>query len=203
MTGHAAAQVCLTFDDGPDAQWTPQVLDILATAQVSATFFMIGTQVRRFPDLARRIAAAGHEVGNHTFSHRHPWWMSERTARNEVRDGTAALSDILGVLPRFYRAPHGRRRRCMSEEAQHAGQVHARWNRSAIDWGMLGTADGIARRLQQVSIGSVVLMHDGRNRHNRPDQLTQVLSQFLARLRSGGLRTGKLDDSAFAWALDA
>jgi peptidoglycan/xylan/chitin deacetylase (PgdA/CDA1 family) len=197
------AQVCLTFDDGPDDDWTPQVLDILAAAQVCATFFMVGTQARRSAGLARRIAAAGHEVGNHTFSHRHPWWMSARAARNEVRDGTAVLSDLLGVLPRFYRAPHGRRRRCMSEEARSAGQVHASWNCSAIDWGILGTADGIARRLQQVNDGSVVLMHDGRNRHNRPDQLLQVLPPFLARLRRDAVRAGQLDEPAFAWALDA
>jgi peptidoglycan-N-acetylglucosamine deacetylase len=200
MTGTAA--VCLTFDDGPDPQWTPQVLDALAAAQVSATFFMIGSQVRRCSELARRIVAAGHEVGNHTFSHRHPWRMLARTARTEVRDGTAALSDVVGISPRFYRAPHGRRRRCMSEEAQRAGQVHASWDRSAIDWGMLGTAEGITKRLQRVAAGSVVLMHDGRNQHNRPDQLLQVLPQFLARLRSDGLQAGKLDEPAFAWALD-
>ncbi len=202
MNPAASNLVCLTFDDGPDRDWTPHVLDILAAGQVRATFFMIGAQVRRFPELARRIAAAGHEVANHTFSHRHPWWMSSRRARDEVRDGTAALCDVLGVAPRFYRAPHGRRRRCMTEEAQGAGQAVAGWNHSAIDWGMLGKAAGIARRLQRVDHGSVVLMHDGRNQHNRPDQLVQVLPEFLAQLRARGWRTAALDEPAFAWALD-
>jgi peptidoglycan/xylan/chitin deacetylase (PgdA/CDA1 family) len=197
----SAPMVCLTFDDGPDTDWTPRVLDILAAAQVHATFFMIGRQVRRWPELARRVAAAGHEVANHTFSHRHPWWMSTRAARSEVRDGTASLSDVLGVRARFYRAPHGRRRRCMTEEAHGAGQAVAGWNRSAIDWGMLGSAQGIARRLERVADGTVLLMHDGRNQHNRPDQLVQVLPQFLALLASRGLRTSKLDQPAFAWAL--
>jgi peptidoglycan/xylan/chitin deacetylase (PgdA/CDA1 family) len=193
--------VCLTFDDGPDADWTPQVLDILAATQAQATFFMIGKQVRRWPELARRVAAAGHEIANHTFSHRHPWWMSTRAARSEVRDGTAALNDLLGVQARFYRAPHGRRRRCMTQEAHEAGQAVAGWDRSAIDWGMLGSAQGIARRLERIAAGSVVLMHDGRNQHNRPDQLVQVLPQFLALLGTRGLRAGKLNDPTFAWAL--
>ena len=197
----AKPAVCLTFDDGPDAQWTPQVLDLLAAAQVRATFFMIGQQVRRFPELARRVAAAGHEVANHTFSHRHPWWMSTRHACEQVRDGTAALSDVLGVEPHFYRAPHGRRRRCMIEEAHAAGQAVVGWNRSAIDWGRLGTAAGIARRLQRVAAGTVLLMHDGRNRHNRPDQLVQVLPQFLAQLAARGLSAGQLSEPQFAWAL--
>jgi peptidoglycan-N-acetylglucosamine deacetylase len=197
-----AATVCLTFDDGPDPQWTPRVLDILAQAQVHATFFMIGAQVRRSPELARRVVAEGHEVANHTFSHRHPWWMSTLHARNEVRDGTQALSDVLGTQPRFYRAPHGRRRRCMTEEAQRAGQAVAGWDRSAIDWGMLGTAEGIARRLRKICSGNVVLMHDGRNQHNRPDQLVQVLPQFLAQLAARGIRAGRLDEPGFARVLD-
>jgi hypothetical protein len=90
----------------------------------------------------------------------------------------------------------------MSEEAKLAGQAVVGWNRSAIDWGMLGTAGGIARRLQRVVAGSVVLMHDGRNQHNRPDQLVQILPQFLEQLRSVGLSTARLDDSAFAWAIE-
>jgi peptidoglycan/xylan/chitin deacetylase (PgdA/CDA1 family) len=196
-----ATAVCLTFDDGPDADWTPQVLDLLAAAQVHATFFMIGKQVRRWPELARRVAAEGHEVANHTFSHRHPWWMSTRAARDEVRDGTRALSDVLGIEPRFYRAPHGRRRRCMTEEAHGAGQAVVGWNRSAIDWGMFGTTQGIARRLQCVAGGTVLLMHDGRNQHNRPDQLVQVLPQFLAQLAARGLPARKLTEAQFAWAL--
>jgi peptidoglycan/xylan/chitin deacetylase (PgdA/CDA1 family) len=199
---NAMPVVCLTFDDGPDADWTPQVLDLLAAAGVQATFFMIGQQARRWPELARRVVAAGHEVANHTFSHRHPWWISARHARDEVRDGTAALSDVLGVAARFYRAPHGRRRRCMTEEAHGAGQAVVGWSRSAIDWGMLGTAEGIARRLRRVAAGTVLLMHDGRNQHNRPDQLVQVLPQFLGQLAARGLRAGKLSEPQFAWALE-
>jgi len=198
---HIADAVCLTFDDGPDGDWTPQVLDILAAARVHATFFMIGAQVRRWPELARRVVAAGHEVANHTFSHRHPWWLSTHAARNEVRDGTAALSDVLGVAVQFYRAPHGRRRRCMTEAAHEAGQAVAGWNRSAIDWGLLGSAEGIARRLRRVANASVLLMHDGRNQHNRPDQLVQVLPGFLQELEARGARAGKLSEPQFAWAL--
>jgi peptidoglycan-N-acetylglucosamine deacetylase len=197
----AIPMVCLTFDDGPDVDWTPRVLDILAAAQVHATFFMIGRQAQRWPVLARCVAEAGHEVANHTLSHRHPWRMSMRAARSEVRDGTAALSDVLGRQARFYRAPHGRRRPCMTEEAHHAGQAVVGWNRSAIDWGMLGSAAGIARRLERVTDATVLLMHDGRNQHNRPDQLVQVLPQFLTQLATRGLKSGKLNEPAFAWAL--
>lgn len=189
----SADRVYLTFDDGPDPEWTPRVLDVLEQADVKATFFAIGQQAQRAPDLMRRIHAAGHAVGNHTFSHRHPWFMSQRTARAQVRDGANALSDVLGVTPRFYRPPHGRQRACMSDEAQRCGEQVVLWDISAVDWGPLGaSAEGIAKRLDAVKGGDVVLMHDGRNQHNRPDQLLQVLPLFLRRLNDRGLQPALL-----------
>ena len=115
-------RVYLTFDDGPDPEWTPRVLDALEQAKVKATFFAVGQQAQRLPDLMRRVHDAGHAVGNHTFSHRHPWFMSQQTARAQVRDGANAIGDVLGVAPQFYRPPHGRQRACMSDEAQRCGE---------------------------------------------------------------------------------
>jgi peptidoglycan-N-acetylglucosamine deacetylase len=184
----ASNQVYLTFDDGPDPDWTPRVLDALDKAQVRATFFAIGAQAQHSPELMRRIYSAGHAIGNHTYSHRHPWLMSRRAARAQVRDGAEALSDIIGVAPRFYRPPHGRSRTCMSDEAARCGEKVVLWDVSAVDWGPLGTAPGIEKRLSAVKGGDIVLMHDGRNQHNRPDELTKVLPTFLAGLSARGLR---------------
>jgi peptidoglycan/xylan/chitin deacetylase (PgdA/CDA1 family) len=171
--------IYLTFDDGPDPDWTPQVLDLLAQAQMQATFFAIGRQVQRVPALARRIVAAGHALGNHTYSHRHPWLLTPAAARREVRDGAAALSDATGQAPRWFRPPHGRRRACMSEEAQRQGERVVMWDLSAVDWGPLGARAQIERRLACVRANHIVLMHDGRNRRNRPDQLLQALPSVL------------------------
>lgn len=187
-------RVFLTFDDGPDPRWTPHILDALAEADVRATFFMIGIQALKLPALVRRIDAEGHATGNHTFSHRHPWLLSSEEARNEVRAGAKALEDILGSAPRFYRAPHGRHRACMDEEARLRGETIVDWDLSAIDWGPLGTAQRIALRLTRVESGNVVLMHDGRNRHNRPDELMRVLPTFLCELRGRGLRAQPLSE---------
>jgi len=184
--------IYLTFDDGPDPRWTPQILDLLAQAQMHATFFAIGQCAQREPVLMRSIVAAGHSVGNHTFSHRHPWLMSSRTARAQVRDGAKALSDATGNAPALYRPPHGRARPCMTHEAQLHGERVVMWDRSAIDWGWPGTAPRIAARLSRVQAGDVVLMHDGQNVHNRPDQLLQVLPDFLRHLTSRNLRSQAL-----------
>lgn len=179
----------LTFDDGPDAHWTPRILELLAHAQMQATFFMIGQQARGLPALVRRVALEGHAVGNHTFSHRHPWLMSSRQARVEVADGARALSDILGEAPYLYRPPHGRQRACMIEEAAMHGQRLILWDLSAIDWGVLGRARGIERRLARARRGRIVLMHDGPRHGNRPDQLLRVLPAFLTWLRDQQLQS--------------
>jgi peptidoglycan-N-acetylglucosamine deacetylase len=185
----SAQHIYLTFDDGPDPRSTPQILDLLAQAQMHATFFAIGEFAQREPALLRSVAAAGHAVGNHTFSHRHPWLMRSRAARAQVRDGAKALSDVLGREPFLYRPPHGRARPCMTDEARLRGERVVMWDRSAIDWGWLGTAPRIAERLARVRAGDIVLMHDGRNQHNRPDQLLQALPEFLRELTRRGLRS--------------
>ncbi len=174
-----AAPVFLTFDDGPDRDWTPRVLDLLAQADARATFFMLGEQALREPELVRRIAAEGHAIGNHTFSHRHPWTLSWDQAVAQVQGGCNAIETVLGQRPQFYRAPHGRDRRCMTDAAVACGETSVGWNLSAVDWGPLGTASRIAARLRRVRAGDIVLMHDGRNRHNRPDELLRVLPAFL------------------------
>lgn len=179
----AAGSVYLTFDDGPDERWTPRILDLLAHANVLATFFVVGRLALEQPELIRRIVAQGHEVGNHSWSHRHPWTLSPATARLEVRDGAAAIADLIGRAPSFFRPPHGRLRRCMLEEAERVGQTLVLWDRSAVDWGPLGSAAKISRRLNTVESGDIILMHDGGRGINRPSELVKVLPQFLAHLK--------------------
>jgi peptidoglycan/xylan/chitin deacetylase (PgdA/CDA1 family) len=182
-------QVFLTFDDGPDPEFTPRILDALAAADMHATLFVIGTQARRYPELVRRAASEGHVIANHSFSHRHPWWMSPRRARHEVRAGAEVLGDVLGRAPTHYRPPHGRLRPCIRDEARACGQRVVLWNLSATDWGPLGQAALIAQRLARIQVDDIVLMHDGRNRHNRPDELLKVLPSLLAQIRQRGWRS--------------
>ncbi len=187
-----AGRVYLTFDDGPDPRWTPRILDILAEAAVPATFFLVGRLAARYPGLVRRLAAEGHAVGNHTWSHRHPWAMTMNAARREVRDGATAIADILGQPPRWFRPPHGRLRGCMIEEAERDGQTMVLWNRSAVDWGPWASAAGIAARLDAVQGGDIVLLHDGRGWINRPWRTAEVLPAFLDRLHRRNLRPARL-----------
>jgi len=193
-----AATGCLylSFDDGPDPRWTPRILDLLAQAQARATFFMVGCRALAHAALARRVAAAGHVLGNHTYSHLHPWTLASAAARREVRDGAAALADLTGVAPRWFRPPYGRLRRCMLDEAERGGQRLVLWNRSVVDWGLLGRARWIARRLAAAGPGEIVLMHDGARGSNRPGELVEVLPGFLADLGRRGLALVALPEAA-------
>ena len=185
--------VHLTFDDGPDPRWTPIVLDLLASYGAHATFFLVGQATRANPALVRRIAEAGHAIGNHTWSHRHPWMLSANAAQREVRDGAIAIADSLGRPVPWYRPPHGRRRLCTEDAAIALGQRTVMWTRSAVDWGALARPAWIARRFGKVRDGDIVLMHDSARGINRPDQLLVALSAWLTQLHAGAWSVVAID----------
>lgn len=182
----------LTFDDGPDPGWTPRVLDLLARYEARATFFVLGRLASRHPPLLRRALALGHAIGNHSYAHRHPWLLSARSAHAEVRDGAEAIAQATGAWPRWYRPPHGRLGRYGRDAARECGESIALWSRSAVDWGPLASRAAVARRLEGVGAGEVVLLHDGPLRHNHPGCTLAALPGVLETLKGRGLRSAPL-----------
>ena len=190
----------LTFDDGPDAQWTPRVLDALASAGAHATFFVLGRLAVQHAGLVRRAHALGHEIANHSYSHRHPWTLSRAGARHEIRAGAQAIADVVGKRPRWYRPPHGRLGRHGLEAAALEDQQIALWSVSAIDWGPLASTQRIVGRLQNLRSGDVALLHDGPLRHNRPDQTVAALPRLFSALSRAGLASSALPHAAIMGA---
>jgi peptidoglycan/xylan/chitin deacetylase (PgdA/CDA1 family) len=186
----------LTFDDGPDAHWTPRVLDALAAAGAHATFFVLGRLAMQHASLVRRAHELGHEIANHSYSHRHPWTLSRATSRQEIRAGADAIADILGERPCWYRPPHGRLGRHGAQAAFLEHQRIALWNVSAVDWGPLAATPRIVQRLQHLRAGDVVLLHDGPLRHNRPDQTVAALPRLFSALARAGLACAALPRAA-------
>jgi peptidoglycan/xylan/chitin deacetylase (PgdA/CDA1 family) len=185
-------QAYLTFDDGPHPDYTPRVLDILAAAGVRATFFVVGSTAVRHKQLIKRTVADGHETANHTWSHFHPRLLRTGRIYREVAESAHALADITGKHPRYFRPPFGHLRREMTQVAQEQGQTVVLWSLSGKDWGPFGRAALIARRLQRVQAGDIVLLHDARWRYNRPWETLNVLPGFLAQLAANGLKLGLL-----------
>lgn len=185
--------IYLTFDDGPDPDYTPRVLDLLELFQIRASFFVLGEACERFPALVRRISEAGHSLGNHTFSHCHPWAVSPRRAREEVRRAQHVIADACGDPPKLFRPPYGRQRGAMLKEAARLGMHTVLWTRSAIDWGMLAEIDSIGHRLSRVKPGDILLCHDAPLVKNQPDMTLAVLPGFFEQCRSRSLHFATLD----------
>lgn len=128
------AQIALTYDDGPADPDTFELLDVLAKHGVRATFFMIGRFVRKRPEIARAVAAAGHLIGNHTMTHPLLMLRSPAVARQQLRDCNMALEDALGAPVRWFRPPHGSRRPDILRSARELGLTTVMWNAMGYDW---------------------------------------------------------------------
>jgi peptidoglycan/xylan/chitin deacetylase (PgdA/CDA1 family) len=155
------AGVALTFDDGPHPEGTPAVLDVLAAAGATATFFLVGEQVERNPRLAAEILAAGHEIGLHCHRHRSLLRLTPAQLRSDLRRALAAIGDATGVSPRFYRPPYGIFNASAFGAARTIGCEPVLWTRNGRDWQATATARSIAARVtRRLSAGDVLLLHD-------------------------------------------
>jgi len=156
-----SAGVALTFDDGPHPEGTPAVLEALARAGASATFFVVGEQVARRPALLAEIAAAGHAIGLHCFRHRLQARLPPAVVGEDVRRGVAAIEDAVGATPVLHRPPFGIYSPAGLTAVRAAGLRPLLWSRWGKDWRRWTTPRAIAgRALTGVLPGDVILLHD-------------------------------------------
>lgn len=159
-------QIALTFDDGPNDPHTMHLLDVLAKHNAKVTFFLIGKYVRQRPDLVRAIAAAGHEIGNHTDSHPNLILVSAARLRQELSDCGKALEDALGSKVTLFRPPFGGRRPNVLRAARGMGLSPVMWSVTGYDWSAKSAAEIVKKVNGQVdprrkAQGEIVLLHDG------------------------------------------
>jgi peptidoglycan/xylan/chitin deacetylase (PgdA/CDA1 family) len=155
-------RVALTFDDGPDPERTPALLDALAELATPATFFVVGNRVDAHPELARRIAREGHELGNHTYTHPYlPLTRSHDVAR-ELAATDAAIERATGVVPTVARPPYGGRSPRNVRVFDRAAKRLVLWDVNSFDW-KGKSADEVAQRvLARTRPGSIILLHEAR-----------------------------------------
>lgn len=156
--------IALTFDDGPYPVTTPLLLQTLRDLGVPATFFLIGRDAEQFPDLARAIAAAGHEIADHTLTHPDLDRLSDAAVTAELRDGAAALAAIAPdpAERRLFRPPHGRYTPATIRAAQAAGYDTVLWNDDPGDWRAVPAERLRDHLLARATAPEIVLLHSGR-----------------------------------------
>jgi peptidoglycan-N-acetylglucosamine deacetylase len=174
--------VALTFDDGPDPAYTPQVLKILAAHHTKATFFMLGEQVARHPELAREVQAQGHAIGSHCYRHISLMAASPRRIHEELTRAATELTKVLGEGPHLLRTPYGFHPPFLLEEAEKQHYRVIGWSVSPHDSFHL-TGHLVARRVvNRACAGDIILLHDGRgNRQETIDALPEILEGLKAK----------------------
>lgn len=164
-SGHPA--IALTFDDGP-SESTPHLLDLLDQHHARATFFVCGHHVRRLPHIAREIAARGHELANHTFTHPPLYLRRAAFIQREVRDAQVAIADVTGARPAYFRPPYGVRWPGLAQVLRAADLRLVTWSAIGSDW-RLPAPQIVQKLLPAASPGAIFCLHDGRELTPQPD----------------------------------
>jgi peptidoglycan/xylan/chitin deacetylase (PgdA/CDA1 family) len=192
-------QVALTFDDGPSQEFTPLVLDILEEYDVPATFFLVGIHAERYPDIARRIAEEGHEIGNHTYGHITVPTASNKALYEEVIKATRVIAQTTGEYPKYIRPPRGVYDARFRRLSHVLGQKIVLWTISTRDWRYGTTAQSIVKRaVSQAKGGDIILFHDSgalvKNEGGDRSATVRALPLVIEGLRQKGLEIVPLSE---------
>lgn len=189
--------VALTFDDGPNPDATPLILDALRARGVKATFFILGRHAEQWPDLVKRVADEGHTIGNHGWFHRKLHFKSPEYVRRDLELGTAAIVKASGVRPKLFRAPHGFRAPWVTSIARSIGQRTVGWSLGVWDSDRPGV-DVIARRtIDGARPGSILLLHDADGYDPQGDrmQTARAVPIIVDRLLEQGYRFDSFENA--------
>lgn len=152
--------VALTFDDGPSPEYTNLVLDVLKKHNVKATFFLVGKHIKKYPEVARRIVLEGHEVGNHTFSHRDLVPSSRKRLEFEVFETQKLIKEVLGVETNLFRPPRGIFSEAVRKFIVSRGLILVLWSVSGVDWAKTPPSIIAKRIIRFTHPGAIILLHD-------------------------------------------
>jgi peptidoglycan/xylan/chitin deacetylase (PgdA/CDA1 family) len=191
-----AGGVALTFDDGPDAEGTPAVLDALDEAGVKATFFLVGEQLMRNHAIAREAAARGHDLALHGFEHVEHDSLRPQAARDDLARAVGSFEAATGRKARFFRPPYGRFSEASYDACRHLGLEPVYWSAWGLDWEAIGGDRVADLATRDMADGDIVLLHDSTRYGHRPDSgpTAEAIAPIAARAGALGLRVGTLTE---------
>jgi len=181
--------VALTFDDGPDSDATPRILECLAEHGVPATFFMVGQQVKAHPEVARDVVSRGHEAANHGYSHRHLWTCGPGATRREIQLGHSAVEEETGRHPRAFRPPWGIFNAWANAAAMSLGERPVIWSVRSEGFAWRPSAEEMAEHIvSRTQGGDIINLHDAGGFPDTPQRVLAALPAVISRLRDAGFR---------------
>lgn len=182
--------IAITFDDGPTEPYTSQILDVLRDFRARATFFVLGARAARAPDVVRRAAHEGHEIGNHTWDHAALPLHTPPAMRATIRRTSDVVETITGERPRVFRAPFGWRNPWLDGAARREGCEPIAWTVGVYDTDRPGVDAIVSRAIEGFVDGSILLLHDGRSFDPDPDasQVVAALPHIIGEAQRRGLR---------------
>jgi len=190
----------LTFDDGPQSVYTPQILDILKRYNIKATFFLIGKNVEAFPELVKRIKDEGHSIGNHTYDHPDIRFQNHKQIRQQIEKTEKAIIDATGVKPYLFRPPYGFDSNLLLKEAENLGYAIILWSVSGLNGRQDAPSAKIVHRVvDNVQNGSIILLHDGNRLSSKTDrsQIVKALPVIIEALQKRGYQFVTIDELLF------
>ncbi|XID94401.1 polysaccharide deacetylase family protein [Paenibacillaceae bacterium WGS1546] len=182
----ASRRLALTFDDGPDSRFTPQLLDILKKHGVKATFFVMGARVDGHPAIARRMHEEGHVLGNHTYWHPRLWVESFDRIRWEANETDKAIEKITGYSPKLFRPPYGGLDDELVTELGKMNYSVVGWSVDSYDWKQLDSAAVQGNVLDQLHPGAIILMHSAGDWTQDLTGMVQAVDALIPRLKEEG-----------------
>ena len=182
--------VALTFDDGPYPPYTEQVLTVLKENAVPATFFLIGMNAEKHPDLVLKILAEGHQIGNHTYSHVDLLKLDRAQISSEIEKTQQVLNAITGHAPTIVRPPHGFRDAVVMDVMKEKNLRVVEWSVMCRDWVNPGVEAITSRTVDNVKSGSIILLHDGDGVAASASraQTVEATRRIISELKSQGYR---------------
>jgi peptidoglycan-N-acetylglucosamine deacetylase len=176
-------RIALTIDDGPSPEYTPQVLRLLERYRVTATFSMVGLEAVAYPGLVREVAAAGHTIANHTWSHANLAYLSPALIADQGDRASGAIHTATGHVPSLFRAPYGAWSPAVLQYCARTGMTPLDWSVDPRDWSRPGISAIVRNIMGNTRTGSIILEHDGGGNRS---QTVAALKIVLPRLLDAG-----------------
>lgn len=170
-------KIAITFDDGPNPEYTPKVIKLLSAFDAKATFFCIGKHVELYPDVLKSIYDQGHLIGNHSYSHRYGIDFNKANEWiHEIEQTDAAIAKIIGEKPTLFRPPFGVTTPHLAQALKQSGHQVIGWNIRSYDTVLKNSKTVLKRLTKNVTPGAIILLHDN---HDRIEVVLEQLLQFL------------------------